>query len=166
MVDQTGLKAYASLTDARLGTLLPTDDGSPLIQAMRYSCLAPGKRLRPALVLASARACGVDPHVALDAACAVEMVHCFSLIHDDLPAIDNDDLRRGRPTCHIEFGEAVALLAGDALFSLAFETLAGMSAEPKTVVGCIAELAGASGVHGLVAGETLDILSEGVEPSE
>ncbi|MBL8041222.1 MAG: polyprenyl synthetase family protein, partial [Chthonomonas sp.] len=88
---------------------------------MRYSLLAPGKRLRPALTMACAVACGGSAGDALDAGCAIEMVHCFSLIHDDLPAIDNDDLRRGQPTNHIVYGEATAILAGDALFATAFE---------------------------------------------
>ena len=99
--------------------------------------------------------------VALDAACAIEMVHCFSLIHDDLPAIDNDDLRRGSPTCHVKFGEAVAILAGDALFSLAFDTLANMVGDSARVLKSIAALTRATGSDGLVAGETLDVLSEG-----
>jgi geranylgeranyl diphosphate synthase type II len=128
---------------------------------MRYSCLAPGKRLRPVVCLASAEAVGGDPLVALDAACAIEMVHCFSLIHDDLPAIDNDDLRRGAPTCHVKFGEAVAILAGDALFSLAFDTIANMAGDPARILKSIAALTRATGSDGLVAGETMDILSEG-----
>ncbi len=132
---------------------------------MRYSCLAPGKRIRPALCLLAAEA--VDPSLAsqaLDAACALEMVHAFSLIHDDLPALDNDDLRRGRPTCHIEFGESTAILAGDALFALAFQTLAEAKAEPATVVAAIQTLARATG--SLVGGEVVDLESEGKTPTE
>lgn len=134
---------------------------------MRYSCLAPGKRIRPALCIAAAQAVGGPEETVLDAACGVEMVHAFSLIHDDLPAIDNDNLRRGRPTCHIQFGEAIAILAGDALFALAFETLSKSPAPPERVVAALKCLATASGSNGLVGGETVDIQSEGtpIEPS-
>lgn len=151
------LTPIRNLVDARLDAILPPEDDipTPLHKAMRYSGLAPGKRLRPALAMASAEAAGADPNVALDAGCAIELVHCFSLIHDDLPAIDNDDLRRGRPTCHKVFGEAMAILAGDALFALAFEI---MSREPGP---CVRILAQATGSHGLVGGEVLDILAEG-----
>lgn len=157
------LAAYATEVDARLDVLLPTAEAHPpeLHRAMRYSALAPGKRLRPALCLASAAAVGVASPAALDAACAVEMVHCFSLIHDDLPAIDNDELRRGRPTCHVAFGEAMAILAGDALFALAFQTLAEMEASEAQRARCLACLARASGSGGLVGGEVVDVLSEG-----
>lgn len=151
------------MIDARLGQLLPPADAPPaeLHAAMRYSCLAPGKRLRAAMAIECAKAVGGSERSALDGACAVEMVHCFSLIHDDLPAIDNDDLRRGRPTCHVQFGEAVAILAGDALFALAYATLGELDAEPMRVVGCLKSLSAAVGSKGLVGGETLDILSEG-----
>jgi geranylgeranyl diphosphate synthase type II len=128
---------------------------------MRYSCLAPGKRLRPALCIASAEAVGQNSSAVLDAACALEMVHVFSLIHDDLPAIDNDDLRRGRPTCHVRFGQAIAILAGDALFALAFQALSKTKAPAGQIVAAIASLSIASGSSGLVGGETVDVLSEG-----
>lgn len=128
---------------------------------MRYACLAPGKRLRPALALASAEAIGRDPALALDAGCAIEMTHAFSLIHDDLPAIDNDELRRGLPTCWMKFGEAVALLAGDALFALSFEILANLPISADRALAAVRALTRASGSQGLVAGETIDILSEG-----
>jgi geranylgeranyl diphosphate synthase type II len=128
---------------------------------MRYSCLAPGKRLRPVLCIAANKAVGGDGGAALDAACAIEMVHCFSLIHDDLPALDNDDLRRGMPTCHVKFGESTAILAGDALFSLAFHTMAHLESPPSIVVQAIRSLTHATGSKGLAAGEALDILSEG-----
>ncbi len=131
------------------------------MEAMRYSALAPGKRLRPCMVLAACEAVGGMVSAALDAACAVELVHAFSLIHDDLPAIDNDSLRRGMPTCHIKFGEATALLAGDALFALAFEAVSGLQATPERVVQVIRSLAKASGRDGLVGGEIVDVLSEG-----
>ena len=137
-----------------------------LHEAMRYSALAPGKRIRPALCMASAEAVGAPPEVALDAACAVEFVHCFSLIHDDLPAIDDDDLRRGIPTCHKAFGEAMAILAGDALFALAFEVVAEIDApndQVKRVTQCLAR---ATGSNGLVGGEVMDIEGEGAEPTQ
>jgi geranylgeranyl diphosphate synthase type II len=157
------LKAYAARVEARLEQLLPSVDTRPgeLHAAMRYSCLAPGKRLRPALAMACADAVGGKAEQGLDAGCAVEMVHCFSLIHDDLPAIDNDDLRRGMPTCHVVYGEAVAILAGDGLFALAYETLSGMACSPLDAVFCFHALSAAVGSEGLVGGETLDILSEG-----
>ncbi len=128
---------------------------------MRYSCLAPGKRLRPVLCLAASVAVGGQIEDALDAGCAIEMVHCFSLIHDDLPALDDDDLRRGLPTCHVKYGEAIAILAGDALFSLAFHTMTGLTSPPERVVKAIRSLTRATGSDGLVAGEAMDLLSEG-----
>jgi geranylgeranyl pyrophosphate synthase len=158
---QSQLKAYAKKVDARLTELLPPiqDPPAELHAAMRYSALAPGKRIRPALVLACARAVEGSEDAALDAACAVELVHCFSLIHDDLPALDNDDLRRGLPTCHVKFGEAIAVLAGDALFALAFDCLSRSAAPSERVVRSIAVLTRATAM--LVSGETIDILSEG-----
>jgi len=157
------LKAYAEAVNHRLEELLPSENirPEPLHQAMRYSALAPGKRLRPSLVMAAAESLGVDGKSVLDAACAVEMVHAFSLIHDDLPALDNDDLRRGRPTCHVKFGEAVAILAGDALFAIAFQTLAHGPWPADLIVRAVRKLSVAAGTFGLVGGETLDILSEG-----
>lgn len=157
------LKAYRDSTDSRLATLvpLPTGPAAPLLEAMRYSALAPGKRLRPCLVLACCEAVGGSAQTALDAACAVELVHAFSLIHDDLPAIDDDNLRRGRPTCHVQFGEATAILAGDALFALAFEAVASLDAPAERVVRVIRALAESSGRDGLVAGEIVDVLTEG-----
>jgi geranylgeranyl diphosphate synthase type II len=131
---------------------------------MRYSCLAPGKRLRPALCIASAEAVGADPlssSAVIDAGCALELVHCFSLIHDDMPAIDNDDLRRGVPTCHKKFGEALALLAGDALFALAFDVLSRADAGSYEVLRSLQVLSRASGSDGLVGGEVLDVIAEG-----
>lgn len=136
------------------------DCPSRLQDAIRYSLLAPGKRLRPILCFFACGACGGTKELALPAALAVEMIHCYSLIHDDLPAMDDDDLRRGRPTCHIQFDEATAILAGDALQPLAFETLFE-SALPK---GVIAEsgwiLARAAGGEGMVGGQVDDLLAE------
>lgn len=131
----------------------------PLTEAIRYSILAPGKRLRPLLVLLAAEACGGQEHDALPAACAVEMVHGYSLVHDDLPAMDDDDLRRGQPTCHRQFGEALAILAGDALLTLAFQTLAEGYA-PATAHACCRELAGAAGRCGMVGGQADDLAWE------
>jgi geranylgeranyl diphosphate synthase type II len=147
---------FRLLIDQQLDQLLPSPNDSPveLHRAMRYSALAPGKRLRPIFAMAAAQAVGGSPETALNPGCAIELVHCFSLIHDDLPAIDNDELRRGQPTCHKVFGEAMAILAGDALFALAFEI---MSDSPE----CVPILAKAAGSHGLVGGEVLDILAEG-----
>lgn len=157
------LKVCSAQVEARLEALLPSVRTTPteLHEAMRYSCLAPGKRLRPALCLASAEAVGVAGPAALDAAAALEMAHVFSLIHDDLPAIDNDDMRRGRPTCHVQFGEAIAILAGDALFALAFEVLSKMDAPADRIARSLSSLASSCGSGGLVGGETVDVLSEG-----
>ena len=164
----TLLGEISSKVDQRLRELLPPTTEAPaeLHEAMRYSALAPGKRLRPALVLLSAQAVGGNEQAALDAGCALEMIHAFSLIHDDLPALDNDDLRRGLPTCHIKFGEAVALLAGDALFALAFEVLASLPLPAQQVVEILKITAKCVGSEGLVGGETIDILSEGKEVSK
>lgn len=150
-----------------MDALLPsvTDVPERLHEAMRYSALAPGKRLRPALCMAAAEAVGGKAHDALDAGCAAELVHCFSLIHDDLPAIDDDDLRRGRPTCHKVFGEAMAILAGDALFALAFQVVSEIDAPDDQARKATALLARATGSAGLVGGEVLDIEGEGFAPS-
>ena len=126
---------------------------------MAYSLLAPGKRLRPLLVLLAAEACGGRDVDALPAACAVEMVHTYSLIHDDLPAMDDDDLRRGRPTCHKQFGEALAILAGDALLTMAFEVLA-TGYPPATAAVCCLELARGAGAAGMVGGQVEDLAWE------
>ena len=161
------LKAYAERAEARLDALLPPVelDPSPLFEAMRYAALSPGKRLRAALCLAACAAAGGDDEAALNPACAIELVHAFSLVHDDLPAIDDDDLRRGRPTAHRAFGEALAILAGDALFAHGFSTLVepgvGVVPAPATAARLVVELTRALGVHGVVAGETADVLAEG-----
>ncbi|MDQ2985502.1 MAG: polyprenyl synthetase family protein [Armatimonadota bacterium] len=154
-------KLHRPTIDERLAELLPSEDERPesLHRAMRYAVLSGGKRLRPLIALALAEAVGDMQAAALDAACAVELVHCFSLIHDDLPMLDNDDLRRGMPTVHIAFSEPIALLAGDALFALAFETLA------RTGSGeAVALLAEASGTRGMVGGQTVDVECEGTAP--
>jgi farnesyl diphosphate synthase len=129
---------------------------------MRYSALAPGKRLRPLLVLAGARLFGVARRSALQVAAAIEIVHAYSLIHDDLPAMDDSDLRRGRPTCHKEFDEATAVLAGDGLLTLAFEVLAhpDTHGDPAVRVELVAALAGAAGAAGMVGGQMIDLIAE------
>jgi geranylgeranyl diphosphate synthase type II len=136
-----------------------------LAEAMRHSLLAPGKRLRPMLVLMAAQACGCDDGAALPAACAVEMVHTYSLIHDDLPAMDDDDMRRGRPSCHAQFGEATAILAGDALLAQAFEVVASGIEPPAVAARCCHELAIAAGASRLVGGQEDDLKAENADLS-
>jgi geranylgeranyl diphosphate synthase, type II len=136
------------------------DCPSPLAEAIRHSLLAPAKRLRPLLVLMAAEACGCDSERAVGAACAVEMVHTYSLIHDDLPAMDDDDLRRGRPSCHAKFGEATAILAGDALLAQAFEAIVTGTQPPAVAALCCGELAMAAGACSLVGGQQDDLEAE------
>jgi geranylgeranyl diphosphate synthase type II len=129
-----------------------------LEEAMRYSLLAGGKRIRPVLALATASALDKDPKSVLPLAAALELIHTYSLIHDDLPAMDDDDLRRGRPTCHVKYGEAVAILAGDGLYAEAFRHLLGeQQGEPRLVLEAAAELAAATGVGGMVGGQYVDV---------
>lgn len=149
-----------------LDQLVPSETTPPeqLHRAIRYSLLAGGKRLRPALVLSAGEAFGAETDDLMPAACAIEMIHTYSLIHDDLPAMDNDDLRRGQPTCHKAFGEATAILAGDALLTLAFRVLANESPaqDPKRRLGVITEFAAAAGsLYGMIAGQVSDIENEG-----
>ncbi|MGA2797501.1 MAG: polyprenyl synthetase family protein [Thermoguttaceae bacterium] len=145
--------------EAALDSYSDLGEGCPikLREALRYSLLAPGKRLRPMLTLLAAEACGGSIEDALPAACAVEMVHAYSLIHDDLPAMDDDDLRRGRPTCHKAFDEATAILAGDALLALAFEVLAKHVRPSALAAACCAALAEAAGACNLVGGQVDDM---------
>jgi geranylgeranyl diphosphate synthase, type II len=125
---------------------------------MRYSLLAGGKRIRPVLAMATAKAIGHEPETVLPLAGAIELIHTYSLIHDDLPAMDDDDLRRGRPTCHVRFGEDVAILAGDALYAEAFRhLLTEQRGEPERILAAARELAGATGVDGMVGGQYLDV---------
>ena len=158
------LEQAARMTDAALGKLLVVPPGleSRVYQAMRYSALAPGKRLRPFLVLASAHLFGVAHRCALQVAAAIEMVHAYSMIHDDLPAMDNSDLRRGRPTCHKQFDDATAILAGDGLLTTAFEVLADSDTHGDPAVRCelVAALAGAAGAAGMVGGQMIDLIAE------
>lgn len=159
MTVEATLASWKQQVDACLDRILPSESEMPsrLHAAMRFSALAPGKRIRPLLAMASAVAAGGQAGDAVEAGCALELVHAFSLIHDDLPAIDDDDLRRGRPTCHIEFGEGLAILAGDALFALAFE----VTARSLPGTDAVKVLAEASGSYGLVGGEVIDIEGEG-----
>jgi geranylgeranyl diphosphate synthase type II len=151
--------------DAALDGYADLGPGCParLREAIRYSLLAPGKRLRPMLALMASEACGGTVEQALPAACAVEMIHAYSLVHDDLPAMDDDDLRRGQPTCHKKFGEALAILAGDALLTLAFQVLARGTSPPEVAAACCAMLAEAAGPRHLVGGQADDLASDGAE---
>jgi geranylgeranyl diphosphate synthase type II len=160
------LSRRASEVNEWLGRLVPSEAVEPrqLHSAIRYSLLAGGKRLRPALVLASGEAFGAASDVLMPAACAIEMIHTYSLIHDDLPAMDNDDLRRGRPTCHKAFGDAIAILAGDALLTQAFRVLSADAPrlDAKKMVRVIREIATAAGtVEGMIGGQMADIENEG-----
>ncbi len=139
---------------------LPEDCPEQLAQAMQYSLLAGGKRLRPVLVLLACEACGGLWEQAMPAACAIEMIHTYSLIHDDLPAMDDDDLRRGQPTNHIKFGEATAILAGDGLLTRAFEVLAGGLSDTAVAAACCVDLASAAGPEGMVGGQQADLEAE------
>ncbi len=132
-----------------------------LHEAMHYSVMTPGKRIRPLLVYAAGYAFGATPDILDKPACAVEFIHVFSLIHDDLPAMDDDDLRRGQPTCHVKFGDAVAILAGDALQSLAFEVLCDSNINETMRLKIIAALASASGSHGMAGGQVMDLTATG-----
>jgi geranylgeranyl diphosphate synthase, type II len=131
-----------------------------LEEAMRYSLLAGGKRVRPVLALATARALGADPARYLPVAAALELIHTYSLIHDDLPAMDDDGLRRGLPTSHVKYGEDVAILAGDGLFAEAIRLFCEQPGEPARVLAALAELAGATGVDGMVGGQYVDVIGE------
>lgn len=158
------LAGAAKLTDAALDRLIAVPEGleARVFEAMRYAALAPGKRLRPFLVLASSRLFGVSERGALQVAAAIELVHCYSLVHDDLPAMDDSDLRRGRPTCHKAFDEATAVLAGDGLLTLAFEVLAHPDTHGDPTVRCelVRALAQAAGSSGMVGGQMIDLIAE------
>lgn len=153
-----------AIVDQALDRVLPPEGTAPasIHSAMRYSVFAGGKRLRPMLCIESARVFTERLEAAVHAGCAIEFIHTYSLIHDDLPALDNDDLRRGKPTCHKKFGEATAILAGDALLTLAFQTLASVPLEPARCVEVTAEVAAAAGtVRGMVGGQVADLEAEG-----
>ena len=156
------LTAFRRRIDAQLERYVDRGLDCPAVlrDAMAHSLMAGGKRLRPLLVMLACEACGGDPEAALPAACAIEMVHTYSLVHDDLPAMDDDDLRRGRPTCHVQFGEAEAILAGDALLTLAFEVLAGDVRPAEVAAACCVDLAAAAGAAGMVGGQIADLAAE------
>lgn len=170
------LKSGVALTDAALERLLPGPDTAPhsIHRAMRHSTFAGGKRLRPILCMEAARmVAGKLPEGVADLGSAIEMIHTYSLIHDDLPALDNDDLRRGQPTCHVVFGEAIAILAGDALQTLAYQTLAALPSPAAATVQIVREVAlatgtgvGAAGLPpGMIGGQVMDIEGEGTKPT-
>ncbi len=167
-VDIKELKSYLAergkRVDAALDTCLPRPNRRPatIHKAMRHSVFAGGKRLRPVLCLAAADACGGDPENAMPAACAVELMHTYSLVHDDLPSMDDDDLRRGRPTCHKIFGEGMAVLCGDALLTEAFAVLARIRPTPRYRTGdFVGELAETGGSRKLIGGQVMDLEGEG-----
>ncbi|NVJ98297.1 MAG: polyprenyl synthetase family protein [Alphaproteobacteria bacterium] len=164
------LAATSAAVERVLDPILALPDGPErrVVEAMRYSVFSGGKRLRPFLVLASAELFGVDRTQALRVAAAVECVHCYSLIHDDLPAMDDDDLRRGKPTVHKAFDEATAILAGDALMTVAFEILASdeTHSDPYVRLELVRELAKASGHHGMVGGQMIDLSANELELDE
>lgn len=160
------LEKKADLINQALDRYLPPESAYPPVihQAMRYSTMAGGKRLRGAMALASGELLGEQPERLLPLACALEMIHTYSLIHDDLPAMDNDDLRRGKPTCHKVYGEAVAILAGDALLTQAFALLPllmELGHRSEVVIKVLAELGKAAGTEGIIGGQVVDIQSQG-----
>ena len=163
---QPRLQDYQKRVDTALDKYLPSDDPPEhnLAEAIRYSVIGGGKRIRPAMVYAAGEAMGVSTDLMDIPACAVEMIHAYSLIHDDLPAMDDDDLRRGRPTCHKAFDEATAILAGDALQALAYEILAKDDHEeltPEHRIEMLSLLTEASGAHGMAGGQAIDLASVG-----
>jgi len=163
---QSRLDAYQKRVNAALDKYLPSDDPPEhnLAEAIRYSVIGGGKRIRPAMVYAAGEAMGVSNDLLDIPACAVEMIHAYSLIHDDLPAMDDDDLRRGRPTCHKAFDEATAILAGDALQALAYEILAKddhKELTPEHRITMLSLLTEASGAHGMAGGQAVDLASVG-----
>ena len=166
---ETKVSQAAQMVESRLRTLLEEKPPAyaSVLEAMEYSLMAGGKRIRPLLALEFCLLCGGKEKAVLDPACAVEMVHSYSLIHDDLPCMDDDDLRRGKPSCHIQFGESTALLAGDGLLTKAFETIAAAdSLDDGKKCLCILELSKAAGAHGMIAGQVIDLASENKEISE
>jgi geranylgeranyl diphosphate synthase type II len=166
---QSYLKQKQALVEDALRRALVLGEDCPasLAEAMAYSLLGGGKRLRPLLVILTAEACGGRDADALPAACAVEMIHTYSLIHDDLPALDNDDLRRGKPTCHVVYGEAIAILAGDALQTLAYSVLGSLRCPPEAAIRIVQLIAQATGtVEGMIGGQVLDLEGEHSQPTE
>ena len=160
-LEQTWQQYRARVTDALEASMQPREDcPETLREAMAYSLLAGGKRLRPVLVLLACEACGGEISAAMPAACALEMIHTYSLIHDDLPAMDDDDMRRGRATNHIQYGEGNAILAGDALLTYAFEIIARDVKPAEIAIQCVVDLATAAGAIGMVGGQIVDLEAE------
>lgn len=160
------MKNDISLVESRLTDLLPkcANGQDEVVEAMKYSLVNGGKRLRPVLCLEFAKACGGDRFDALNLACAVEYIHTYSLIHDDLPCMDDDDMRRGKPSCHKQFGEATALLAGDALLTHAFQIVAGAELDDSKIALACGLLAQNAGVQGMVGGQVIDLKYESESP--
>ncbi len=169
MENNYSLEKYVEIINSALQKYVyPVKDGQDyVVDAMNYSVTNGGKRIRPVLVLEFCRVCGGNVEDALGLACAVEMIHTYSLIHDDLPCMDNDDMRRGKPSCHKAFGEEYALLAGDGLLTLAFETALkdGVGILPENKIKAAKTLASLAGVSGMVGGQVLDLQSESTEPT-
>ncbi len=166
----TDINAYineqADIVSERLNILLSENMPSTVLDAMKYSVSNGGKRIRPILAIEFAKVCGGDEKSALDFGCAVEMIHTYSLIHDDLPCMDNDDMRRGKPSCHIAFGEDNALLAGDALLTEAFMTLSAVKSIPaENIVRAVSYLSSFAGINGMVGGQVLDLQFEKCKPT-
>lgn len=151
------VRAYTKSINEALNAYLPPAETDAVCEAMRYSVENGGKRIRPILTLAFCELCGGDTSSALPFACAVEMIHAYSLIHDDLPCMDDDDVRRGKPSCHVRYGEAVALLAGDGLLTLAFETLLSSDLPAAYLVEAGRELSSAAGWSGMIGGQVIDL---------
>lgn len=160
-LDELTNKVNAELERIKNTALDKAEKQSGIINAMWYSISAGGKRIRPALVLEFCRICGGDEEKALPAACALEMIHTFSLIHDDMPCMDDDDMRRGQPSCHKAYGEAAALLAGDALLNMAYEVICGGNNTAEVKIALISELSAATGVNGMIGGQVIDTLYDG-----
>lgn len=167
-MSNTIISKYKPLIDNRLNELIWASGSNydSVLNAMKYSISIGGKRIRPCLLLEFARICGGDENDALNLGCALEMVHTYSLIHDDLPCMDNDDLRRGMPSCHKKFGEDIALLAGDGLLTLSFNIIAQCkNTSVENVIKCIDILSSYSGAHGMIGGQIIDLESENKEIS-
>ena len=160
------VKKQANIVSDRLSVLLSENMPSIVLDAMKYSVANGGKRIRPILAIEFAKACAGNIDAALDFGCAVEMIHTYSLIHDDLPCMDNDDMRRGKPSCHIAFGEDNALLAGDALLTEAFLTLTSpRNVSEKNIVRAVSYLSAFAGINGMVGGQVLDLQFENTKPT-
>ena len=158
------LDKYKLIIEEKLYGLLVCENElhKSVFEAMKYSLSVGGKRIRPALVMEFSRICGGNPDTALSMACAIEMIHTYSLIHDDLPCMDNDDFRRGLPSCHKKFGEDIALLAGDGLLTMAFETISGTASDNRSdILKCVSILSQCSGANGMIGGQVIDLESEG-----